>query len=125
MIDFVLDIADYSRNKKGLKDFAVFCNGGEALGADQKYLNSVTGIAKEEVWYDFDKKPQPLFVTNSVTKNLDKFKNNNRLVLIIEYVDEKNAIDDVYKKAKTKGYIPYATIPSLNAITINAGHEPD
>jgi Predicted extracellular endo alpha-1,4 polygalactosaminidase or related polysaccharide hydrolase len=69
--------------------------------------------------------PQPSSYTNKVIANLDVFKQAGKLVLVIDYVTQQNLIDDFYSKAKAKGYVPYATVRSLDRVTINPGHEPD
>lgn len=124
MVDFVKNIASYARVTKGKSDFAVFPNNGEALSSYADYVQAVTGIGKESLWYS-DNTPQSDSATTSAISKLDTFKNAGKTILVLEYPTQASLIDDLYSKANAKGYIPYATISSLDTLTINSGHEPD
>jgi len=124
MVDFVKAIANYARVNRGKKNFGVFVQNGERLASHLDYVQTVDGIGRESVWYN-DNTPNPPSLVNSVTSYLDIFKKAGKLVLVIDYVTEPTLIDDFYSKAKEKGYIPYATVRSLDKLTINPGHEPD
>ena len=124
MVDFVKSIAKYARVSRGKKNFGVFVQNGERLASHLDYVQTVDGIGREDVWYN-DNTTNPPSLVNSVTSYLDIFKKAGKLVLVIDYVTEPTLIDDFYSKAKGKGYIPYATVRSLDKLTINPGHEPD
>lgn len=124
MVEFVKDIARYVRNKSGQKDFGVFPQNAEELSEHQDYIDTVTGIGKEDLWYDGNT-PQPQDEIDYSIEQLDKFKESDRLVLVVDYVTESDLIDDFYANAYDKGYIPYATTRELDQITINPNHEPD
>ncbi|MFQ6089351.1 MAG: MJ1477/TM1410 family putative glycoside hydrolase [Candidatus Methanofastidiosia archaeon] len=124
MVDFVISIADYARMTRGKTNFGIFPQNGEALSSHSGYLQAVSGIGKEDTWYDGNT-PQLSLYTSRVIANLDAFKQAGKLVLVIDYVTNQNLIDDFYSKAKAKGYVPYATIRDLDALIINPEHEPD
>lgn len=124
MVNFVLEIAKYTRVTKGKTNFLIFPQNGEKLSIHPNYLEVVSGIGREDVWY-YDNTPQPPEITEEVLFYLDKFKEKGKLVLVIDYVTQQELIDDFYSKAISKGYIPYATKRELDTITINPGHEPD
>jgi cysteinyl-tRNA synthetase, unknown class len=124
MVDFVRAIAEYACVIKGKTGFGVFPQNGEGLSAHAEYVQSVTGIGKEDAWYN-DNRRQPSFYTAEVIKNLDVFKGAGKLVLVTDYVTQKSRIDDFYAKARARGYVPYATVRDLDFLTINPGHEPD
>jgi len=124
MVDFVKDIANYARVTKGKTDFGVFPQNGEGLSVHSDYVAIVTGIAKEDTWYNGNRPNNSTYI-NQVIENLDVFKEAGKLVLVIDYVTKQNLIDDFYSKAIEKGYIPYASVRALNKLTINPGHEPD
>lgn len=124
MVNFVKEIANYARVIKGKKDFIVIPQNAEALSVHPDYVQTVSGIGKEDLWYD-DNTPQPNEYISEAIANLDVFKSAGKIVLVIDYVTQQDLIDDFYLKAKSKGYVPYATVRELDRITINPGHEPD
>ncbi|MFH1454050.1 MAG: MJ1477/TM1410 family putative glycoside hydrolase [Armatimonadota bacterium] len=124
MINFVTAIANYARITKGKANFGIFPQNAEGLSSDLNYVQIVTGMGKEDLWYN-DNKKQANDYTNEAIDCLDTFKRAGKLILVIDYVTEQNLIDDFYSKAQAKDYIPYATVRMLDKITINAGHEPD
>ncbi|MGB9780327.1 MJ1477/TM1410 family putative glycoside hydrolase [Caldanaerobacter sp.] len=106
MIDFVKSIANYTRVTKGKKDFLIFPQNGEKLGTHIDYVNTVNGIGKEDLFY-LDNTPQPESYVNESISYLNMFKDNGKLVLIIDYPTDPFLINEFYKKAREKGYIPY------------------
>lgn len=124
MVDFVKEIANYTRITKGKTNFLIFPQNGEGLSTHEDYVKIVSGIGRESVWYEGNT-PQPPEYTEEVIANLDVFKQAGKLILVIDYVTQKDLIDDFYSKAISKGYVPYATVRDLDQLTINPGHEPD
>jgi cysteinyl-tRNA synthetase len=124
MADFVKAIAQYARVTKGKAGFAVFPQNGEGLSSHADYVQSVTGIGKEDTWYD-DNARQPSSYTAEVIGNLEVFRAAGKLVLVVDYVTQQSKVDDFYSKAEARGYVPYATVRDLDRLTINPGHEPD
>ncbi|MEO0194598.1 MAG: MJ1477/TM1410 family putative glycoside hydrolase [candidate division WOR-3 bacterium] len=124
MVDFVKAIANYARVTKGRKNFLIIPQNGEALSSHPDYLQVVDGIGREDTWY-IDNTPRSPEETDSIIAHLDVFRRVGKLVLVIDYVTQKDLIDDFYSKAKKKGYVPYATVRGLDILTINPGHEPD
>jgi len=137
MVDFVVKISEYARRKNS--DFGIFPQNGAALGSHEDYLNAVTGIGQEDVYYGYNGDGQK--TTRNVTKKLqvylDVFIDAGKLVLTIDYPffcsedkpcfnkKTKKKINNAYKKSKRKGYIPFCTVRNLNYLTINPGHRPD
>ncbi len=124
MVDFVKEIANYTKIIKRKTNFLIFPQNGEKLSTHPDYVAVVSGIGREDVWYNGNI-PQPSEVTEEVLFYLDRFKEKGKLVLVIDYVTQQELIDDFYSKAISKGYVPYATIRSLDTLIINPGHEPD
>jgi cysteinyl-tRNA synthetase len=122
MVDFVKAIAAHARAADTA--FGIFPQNGEALAGHADYVQAVTGIGCEDVWYDGDD-PQPAGHTQAVTSSLDAFCQAGRLVLVIDYVRQPQLIDDFYAKARAKSYVPYATVRDLDSLSVNPGHEPD
>ncbi|MFN4219422.1 MAG: MJ1477/TM1410 family putative glycoside hydrolase [bacterium] len=124
MVDFVKEIANYARVTKGKNNFLVIPQNAEELSTHPDYVQTVSGIGKEDLWYNGNT-PQPNEYISEAITNLDVFKNAGKIVLVIDYVTQQDLIDDFYSKARLKGYVPYATVRELDRITINPGHEPD
>lgn len=124
MVDLVKAIANYARVTRGKTNFRIFPQNGEGLSSHSDYVEVVDGIGREDTWYD-DNRPQPVSHTSEVIADLDVFRRANKLVLVIDYVTQRDLISDFYSKAIEKGYVPYATTRDLDVLTINSGHEPD
>jgi cysteinyl-tRNA synthetase len=124
MVNLVKTIANYARTIKCNPYFGIFPQNAEALSSHNDYVQTVTGIGAEDVWYN-DNISQSSSYTNGVLQNLDVFDSAGKLVLVVDYVTQIAKIDDFYQKAVAKDYVPYATQRTLDVLTINAGHEPD
>lgn len=124
MVDFVKAIATYGRVTKGKPNFGIFPQNGEGLAANGDFVQTVNGIGKEDLWYNGNL-IQSTEYTREAIKNLDVFKKAGKLVLTIEYPTENEKINSVFKNAAERGYVPYVTVRSLNALTIYPGHERD
>ncbi len=124
MVQFVKEIAHYTRVLKGKSDFIIIPNNGEGLSRHSDYVNTVSGILRESVWY-VENTPRSSQETEYVITNLDVFKENGKVVFVLDYVTDQSLIGDFYNKARAKGYIPYATVRMLDRITVNPGYEPD
>lgn len=124
MVAFVKALAHYARVTRGYADFGVFPQNGDGLASHPDYVAAVTGIGREDLWY-LDNTPQPTEETDAALANLDVFRAAGKLVLVTDYVTQPALIDDFYARAHAKGYVPYATVRDLDALTVNAGHVPD
>lgn len=123
MIDFVKLIARHAR-KKGRADFGVFPQGGFGLAEHADYVAVTTGIGNEDNWFNGNSR-NGQGETKEILKYLDTFKKAGKLVLVTDYVTRTPLIYDFYSNARSKGYIPYATVRPLNKLTVNQGFAPD
>lgn len=123
MINFVKLIARHAR-KKGGADFGVFPQGGFGLAGHADYVAVTTGIGNEDNWFN-DNRRNGKGETAEILDSLDAFKKAGKLVLVTDYVTKTPLIKDFYTNARSKGYVPYATVRPLNKLTINKGFEPD
>jgi cysteinyl-tRNA synthetase len=123
MVEFVVSLAEYARVEKGVEDFLIFPQNGEALANYPEYVEVVSGIGKEDTWYD-DDTPQPDSYSQEVIEYLNVFSQAGKLVLVVDYVTETDLIDTFYLLAESNGYVPYSTDRELDRITINPGHLP-
>ncbi len=124
MVTFVEDIAEYARVTRNHPDFRVFVQNAEELSRYPDYVQTVSGIGKEDLFYDGNRR-QPASEVRWSVKQLDRFKEAGKPVLVTDYVTQRDKIDAFYKKAQSHGYVPYATRRDLDVLTINRGHEPD
>ena len=137
MVDFVVKISEYARRKNS--DFGIFPQNGAVLGSHEEYLNAVTGIGQESIYYGYpdDGQKTPANITEELEGYLDVFKNAGKLVVTIDYPfscskaepcfnkKTRKKINSAYKKSRKNGYVPYCTVRNLNYLTINPGHQPD
>ena len=124
MIEFVLEIAEYTRQTSNNSEFGVFPQNGEALSIHRDYLEAVTGIGKEDTWYDGNDL-QPGNYTEETIIHLDRFRDAGKLVLVIDYPEDPEKIQDFYIKAQSHGYIPYVSNRELDTIKLEDGFIPD
>ncbi len=124
MVELVRSIARYCRVERGRAGFLVFPQNGEGLASHPDYVDVVSGIGKEDLWY-MDDAPQPADYTERALAYLDVFLRAGRKVLVTDYVTAPALIDDLYARAEARGYVPYATVRDLDFLTVNPGHEPD
>ncbi|NWJ47967.1 MAG: endo alpha-1,4 polygalactosaminidase [Chloroflexi bacterium] len=121
MVNLVEAIAQYGRREK--PEFGIFPQNGEALGRYPDYVQTVTGIGREDTWYDGNKANASSEIKGTLA-DLDLFKQAGKLVLATDYITSRPLIDDFYTKAQAKGFLAYATTRDLDQLTINSGHEP-
>jgi cysteinyl-tRNA synthetase len=124
MVTFVKDIANYARATQNHPDFQVFVQNTEELSQHSDYVQAVSGIGKEDLFYNGNRR-QPAAETSYSIRQLDRFKAAGKPVLVTDYVTERAKIDAFYKKARSHGYVPYATRRALDTLTINRGYAPD
>ena len=124
MVDFVKSIATYARVTHDHPNFQVYVQNAEELSLHPDYVRAVSGIGKEDLFYDGNSR-QPAEEVGWSVKQLDRFKAAGKPVLVTDYVTRPTKIDAFYGKALSRGDVPYATRRDLDALTINRGHEPD
>lgn len=124
MVSFVEDIAEHARVTRNHPDFQVFVQNAEELSRHPDYVQTVSGIGKEDLFYDGNRR-QPASEVRWSVNQLDRFKEAGKPVLVTDYVTQRDKIDAFYRKAEVHGYIPYATRRDLDVLTINRGHAPD
>ncbi|MBI2339307.1 MAG: endo alpha-1,4 polygalactosaminidase [Deltaproteobacteria bacterium] len=131
MIDFVIAMADYARNDRGVENFLVFPQNGATIldedGSDE-YLEAADGIGAEDTFYIGDEDiDNDLDLDNAdfITPYLDQFVDAGKTVLAVDYLTDPDKIDDFYERAQGRGYIPFCSTRDLDVLTVNAGHEPD
>ena len=125
MINFVIAIADYAHRTKAVKDFGIFAQNAEELIENMNYLNVLTGIGREEAYFEATNIRTSIHQREAIETYLDLVVAENKLVLTIDYCNKQEYIDEAYTLAKEKGYIPYCSTVELDSLTINEGYSPD
>ncbi len=123
MVAFVKDIAEYARVTRGQPGFMVFVQNAEELSRHPDYVQTVSGIGKEDLFYNGNRR-QPADEVNWSVGQLDRFKAAGKPVLVTDYVTRRAKIDEFYKKARSHGYVPYATRRDLDVLTTYPGPAP-
>ncbi len=127
MVNLVIAIANYGRARSPLRDdWGVFPQNAEELGSHPEYLNVVTGIGIEELYYQATNVPVPENERLYREALVDRFKQaaHGGLILTVDYTNQPAQINDAYARAAGKGYVAYATNVELDRLRLNAGHEP-
>ena len=90
-------------------------------------MASVDGIGQEDIYfgYEADDKATAAGVTFELERYLDVFKDAGKLVLTVDYASNPENVDQAYRRAFAKDYVPLATVRGLDRLTLNAGHYPD
>ena len=131
MIEFILQIANYTRSKSG-KDFIIIPQNGERLLLydDGSLLSILSGWASEDVFYD-GLEPSPWM--DEKVPLLDRVVKSGKVVLAVDYVDDGTRseedlarIIDFIRKARGRGYIPYAAFEDreLDRLNVIPGIQP-
>jgi cysteinyl-tRNA synthetase, unknown class len=123
MVEFVKDIAQYARITEGHPDFQVFVQNAEELSTHPDYVATVSGIGKEDLFYTGNRR-QPASETNWSVSHLDVFKAAGKPVLVTDYVTKRTKKDTFYEKARSHGYVPFATRRNLHALPTYPGPAP-
>lgn len=126
MADFVIELAEYAREKH--PGFGVFPQNEEELGLMfPDYLDTVTGIGIEDIYYGYsrDHQASPADWTARREAILDRWVEAGKLVLTVDYTSRPEQIADAYERSRGRGYVPYVADRSLGRLRINAGFEPD
>lgn len=122
MVKFIEEIADYCRRK--IKNcYIIPQNGERLLEFDNKgaLVSVVSGWAVEDLFYN-GTEPATEDEINERTYYLDRVQSKGKPIFSVDYVDDGSGyagenlqrIRDYLKKAREKGYIPYAARSDRN-----------
>ncbi|WP_457751369.1 MJ1477/TM1410 family putative glycoside hydrolase [Thermococcus sp.] len=131
MIQFIMEIANYTRSKAGA-DFIIIPQNGEwLLNYDNgSFLATASGWASEDVFYN-GLGPSPW--TAEKVPLLDRVVKAGKIVLVVDYVDDGTRsnenlarIRDFIEKARKRGYVPYTAFEDreLDRLDVIPGVQP-
>ena len=83
MLNFVIAIADYAHRTKGVKDFGIFTQNAEEFVENMDYLNVLTGIGREEVYFEATNIRTSIYHRAAIESYLDLVVAENILLLVL------------------------------------------
>ena len=116
MVGFVMALSDYAKSKK--PDFLVFPQNGEVLLEDPGYLAAIDGIGKEDLFYAGDENGHPNTqreIENGM-RHLKHAAAAGKLVLTVEYLTNREHIQDYRVRAAKAGFMTYVAHRSLDSL---------
>ncbi|MGE7417623.1 endo alpha-1,4 polygalactosaminidase [Methylobacterium tarhaniae] len=114
----IQDLSAYAKAK--VPTFKIWVNGGEELLTDRRYLASIDGLFKENLFYDSDGSARRS--TAATRTSLDYLKlaqTAGKDVIAIEYVSGAAAIADVQAKADAAGMGSYIARLDLKGVSLD------
>lgn len=116
MIDLVLEVSRETR--RGQADFGIVLNGGDGLLEDRQLLESITGVAKEEIFFGLggDSKVTPAQFTKDCQQRLRPLIEARKLVLSIDYTRDPAQKRTAYEQARKNGYLEFIGARGLDSI---------
>jgi cysteinyl-tRNA synthetase len=128
MVDFVTKIAEHARERS--PKFGVFTINGEDIPfrePDSGYLDTVTGILVESLYYGYprDHEPSPADWTAIRESDLARWVEAGKLVLNLNYSRVPKHITDSFNRSRDSGYIPYVSDRGLSRLFVYENFEPD
>jgi len=112
--------------QRGGADFGIFPNNGEALLKDSAYLNTITGIAKESMFYGYtaDSVATPADSKTWMMNLVRPAVTAGKLVLSIDYTSKPAQQQDAYVQAAAAGYREYIATRGLDRLVQITGLQP-
>jgi cysteinyl-tRNA synthetase len=135
MINLVRRIGHHARITRGVSGFYVFPQNGEPIleyDGNGGFLQTVSGIGVEDVFYDETTAQSAAFTTFRLGY-LEQFVGAGKLVLSTDYVDDGSGsgantarIADFIAQAEAEGFLPYAALSdrALDEINTIPGVQP-
>ena len=115
MISLVAEVAHRGRELGG-QDFGIFVQNAEELLHEEPYLQLLTGVGREEVYFSSTRgrRGVPQRYTPYLEQALDHAVASGKLVLSVDY--PKNQEQTLYarQRAESRGYLHFAGVRALN-----------
>lgn len=119
---FNLAVIDYSYDGTADEEFTPD-EIGEIKSSGKFVLCYISiGEAEDYRWYwdpSWGDDLQDPAETERVLSNLRVAKAGGKLVLIVDYCREPEHIEDLYRRARAEGFVPYSTVRGLDSLVIN------
>lgn len=110
MRDFVIEIAEYAREK--VPDFIVIPQNGIELTDHALYLNTIDGVGQEDLYYGYneDDMQTPEEITDYLIEYLMTVRSVGKTVLVTDYCSSQSKIDHSYQQNSSQGYLSFSAI---------------
>lgn len=128
MIEFVIDMTEYSRSKK--PGFLVIPQNAVAIAGPEdmltaRYLSAIDAIAQEDIWFDGEADehgqqgdwPMDPQLTAEYIAGLVPFQQAGLPVFTVDYAEKPENVDSCYRAASRLGYIEYVSLRQLDRLT--------
>jgi cysteinyl-tRNA synthetase len=123
MAKFVIQISNYARNTRGIKNFVVVPQNGSGIineisdSLKVRYLNSIDAIGVEDTFYYGNKdENNKLAPQQDVLENLKSYLSEGKKVLAIDYLTNETKIKDFVVRSCDAGLIPQVSVRDLNSL---------
>lgn len=125
MIQFVSDIARYTRGRAGA-DFGIFPQNGDELLQHPAYLRTITGIGREDTYFGYPQTGQasPGPWTAAIESNLNLARLQRKLILNVDYPLSFQDALQAHRRAYQRGYLEYVAPRQLNFLWFLPGLQP-
>jgi len=117
MIEFVRNISLTHRSES----FFIFPQNG--LDIALNLTDYIDGVGVEDTYYYNTGNPVESKTTEWKESILDNLTSAGKLVLTLDYTENRTETDFTYNRSLSKGYIPYVSTIDLDRLVINEGHE--
>lgn len=126
MVGLVGALAGRARAMRPADPFYVVPQNGEGLLEWPGYLDLVSGVAKEDLFYGYEKEgaPTPEAETAYSLRFLRMARAAGKPVFTVDYVKEPAQVAEVYRRSREEGFVPYATVRDLDRLVCNEGFDP-
>lgn len=112
--NFINIISKYAKSKSN--NFKIFVQDTEELVSNKNFINNIDGLVRQSVYYEMlSGKSRSESYVNSVIKNLKALKDNEKTVLIVEYVNSSKW-EKVKSKISDNGFLGFNSNIKLNKI---------
>lgn len=125
MMSFIVSLREYV-NQKAEGEFYIIPQNGEYIIEEinvteyyrTHYLNSINAIGVEDVFcYGEEDENNPFNPDTDRIRVLNEYRDWGIAVLAVEYLTDRNLIDQFVEAANQNSFIPYATVRALDYFT--------
>jgi cysteinyl-tRNA synthetase, unknown class len=118
MIDLVSKIAFHARARQG--NFLIVPQNGDELLEDQRYLDLINGLGREELFYG-ERRPGERNPPDTVNESLDRLKRlkqQGKPVLVVEYGLTPDVASSALREIAGHGFVGYMANRALDTLTL-------
>lgn len=118
MVRLVKDLAAAGRSVR--PDFMVIAQNAAELTRSSAYLAVLSGLAKEDTWYDGDYEKPPSEVRYDLGE-LARVRNAGKFVLTIDYPSRSGSVREFCRQARSERFVPFVAPRELDRLPARPG----